>query len=240
MKRPATLQLASSIAAATLFAFASMVGTANAATVFHVGADSSGGPGTDPNLIASNSKFFIADVSAGQSTVSPLTIYLATPDGAAAPTFSSIVYNSLGSSPTRTFGSVSQLAGDFTSGDLYTFVGCSACNNSLNFANISAAEAPLFGNVAPTAYDVYQVTVQTAFAGQDFLQVNGSFGLGTIIAPLAFNDQGHVIDTSWTNTGLISMRAVPEPSTWAMMILGFMGVGFMAYRRKSQSSFRLA
>jgi len=25
---------------------------------------------------------------------------------------------------------------------------------------------------------------------------------------------------------------VPEPSTWAMMILGFTGVGFMAYRRK--------
>jgi hypothetical protein len=28
--------------------------------------------------------------------------------------------------------------------------------------------------------------------------------------------------------------AVPEPSTWAMMILGFAGVGFMAYRRKSK------
>jgi hypothetical protein len=28
--------------------------------------------------------------------------------------------------------------------------------------------------------------------------------------------------------------AVPEPSTWAMMILGFAGVGFMAYRRRSQ------
>ena len=28
--------------------------------------------------------------------------------------------------------------------------------------------------------------------------------------------------------------AVPEPSTWAMMILGFAGVGFMAYRRKSR------
>jgi hypothetical protein len=26
--------------------------------------------------------------------------------------------------------------------------------------------------------------------------------------------------------------AVPEPSTWAMMILGFFGIGFMAYRRK--------
>ncbi|MES2195224.1 MAG: PEPxxWA-CTERM sorting domain-containing protein [Pseudomonadota bacterium] len=28
--------------------------------------------------------------------------------------------------------------------------------------------------------------------------------------------------------------AVPEPSTWAMMILGFAGVGFMAYRRQSK------
>jgi PEP-CTERM motif len=28
--------------------------------------------------------------------------------------------------------------------------------------------------------------------------------------------------------------AVPEPSTWAMMILGFAGIGFMAYRRKSR------
>jgi hypothetical protein len=27
--------------------------------------------------------------------------------------------------------------------------------------------------------------------------------------------------------------AVPELSTWAMMILGFAGLGFMAYRRRS-------
>lgn len=34
--------------------------------------------------------------------------------------------------------------------------------------------------------------------------------------------------------------AVPEPSTWAMMILGFAGVGFMAYRRRHQSVSRSA
>jgi hypothetical protein len=28
--------------------------------------------------------------------------------------------------------------------------------------------------------------------------------------------------------------AVPEPSTWAMLILGFAGLGFMAYRRKNK------
>jgi hypothetical protein len=31
------------------------------------------------------------------------------------------------------------------------------------------------------------------------------------------------------------LHAVPEPSTWAMMILGFAGVGFMAYRRRNKS-----
>lgn len=34
--------------------------------------------------------------------------------------------------------------------------------------------------------------------------------------------------------------AVPEPATWAMMMLGFLGVGFLAYRRKNQGSVRLA
>jgi len=32
----------------------------------------------------------------------------------------------------------------------------------------------------------------------------------------------------------VPFSAVPEASTWAMMILGFLGVGFMAMRRKSQ------
>ena len=33
---------------------------------------------------------------------------------------------------------------------------------------------------------------------------------------------------------------IPEASTWAMMILGFAGVGFMAYRRRNQTAtFRL-
>lgn len=34
--------------------------------------------------------------------------------------------------------------------------------------------------------------------------------------------------------------AVPEASTWAMMILGFAGIGFMAYRRKSKPALMAA
>jgi hypothetical protein len=34
--------------------------------------------------------------------------------------------------------------------------------------------------------------------------------------------------------------AVPEPATWAMMLLGFAGIGFMAYRRKSKPALMAA
>jgi PEP-CTERM motif len=37
-------------------------------------------------------------------------------------------------------------------------------------------------------------------------------------------------------TEIATVAAVPEPSTWAMMILGFCGLGFMAYRRKQNGS----
>jgi hypothetical protein len=37
-----------------------------------------------------------------------------------------------------------------------------------------------------------------------------------------------------------SITSVPEPSTWAMLLLGFAGIGFMAYRRKSNPALMAA
>jgi hypothetical protein len=42
---------------------------------------------------------------------------------------------------------------------------------------------------------------------------------------------GAVASESFQITGV---SAVPEPTTWAMLLLGFAGIGFMAYRRKSK------
>lgn len=44
------------------------------------------------------------------------------------------------------------------------------------------------------------------------------------------------------NTGSITLNVsgVPEPSTWAMMLLGFAGVGFMAYRRRNKMTLNAA
>lgn len=52
---------------------------------------------------------------------------------------------------------------------------------------------------------------------------------------------GLVSEISWTNPAsenyyaftVGQVGAVPEPSTWALMIAGFLGIGFMAYRKKS-------
>ena len=41
----------------------------------------------------------------------------------------------------------------------------------------------------------------------------------------------------------LTVAAVPEASTWAMMILGFLGLGFFGYRKSSKASgaaFRIA
>jgi|SRR6267142_1717664 hypothetical protein len=42
------------------------------------------------------------------------------------------------------------------------------------------------------------------------------------------------------NVQLGTVGAVPEPSTWAMLILGFAGVGYMAYRRRSPAALAVA
>jgi hypothetical protein len=46
------------------------------------------------------------------------------------------------------------------------------------------------------------------------------------------------IDGSQTQAQLLG--GVPEPSTWAMMLLGFAGIGFMAYRGKSKPALMAA
>jgi hypothetical protein len=49
---------------------------------------------------------------------------------------------------------------------------------------------------------------------------------------------GYTPQTGFVENGsgglIVNVSAVPEPSTWAMLLLGFAGVGFMAYRRKSK------
>jgi PEP-CTERM motif len=94
---------------------------------------------------------------------------------------------------------------------------------SIDFATISPSiDAPLSyfqANSSTTAtYLLHQAGSISAGTYEDtrfFALING-----VVIAPVT--------------------PAVPEPSTWAMMILGFAGIGFMAYRRKSKPALMAA
>jgi hypothetical protein len=71
-----------------------------------------------------------------------------------------------------------------------------------------------------------------------------SCSAGNLVTGVLFGDGS----TSWSNNfsiydttfSVTVTSPVPEPSTWAMMILGFAGVGFMAYRRKSKPALMAA
>jgi hypothetical protein len=67
------------------------------------------------------------------------------------------------------------------------------------------------------------------------------YSVGTTIYLSTFNPDGPD-GTLYRpgDTGQLTVAAVPEASTWAMMLLGFAGVGFMAYRRKAKPALRLA
>lgn len=77
-----------------------------------------------------------------------------------------------------------------------------------------------------------------------YLDGNGSqtpqiYTMKDALGPPSFTmDYGYnyFCDTTYVNLldtpGTWQVAAVPEPSTWAMLILGFAGIGFMAYRRK--------
>jgi hypothetical protein len=91
-------------------------------------------------------------------------------------------------------------------------------------------EADLFGTLGWTG-DHGFLGPDDAERGNIYIQRN--CGNGPCATAQAFGfAQASGLDLAIDTTGSFLVRsAVPEPSTWAMMILGFAGVGFMAYRR---------
>lgn len=93
-------------------------------------------------------------------------------------------------------------------------------NNGIFFGDSSAGgwfgTGPAVGNeVAETDSDYLNPA----------LYAHNGFNIDAVAGEILIGRNGSIVTIS---------AAVPEPSTWAMMILGFIGVGFMAYRRKHE------
>jgi hypothetical protein len=87
-------------------------------------------------------------------------------------------------------------------------------------------------------FDFYldNVLVSSLNGNNIIAPANGNQSLSFYVTFTGLFDQV-VLGTGNTNALEIDniSAGVPEPSTWAMMILGFFGLGFMAYRRRNNS-----
>jgi hypothetical protein len=130
-------------------------------------------------------------------------------------------------------------------------VGKSLTKNDFHFttlgyeAVIPAGKQDGFGNflygVNHTADGTSTSDIMFSVLGIDFTDfvksVDGKPSVFFTIDVLGANGNSGLIGSAFSGDGInAQVAAVPEPSTWAMMILGFAGVGFMAYRRKSTNS----
>ena len=106
--------------------------------------------------------------------------------------------------------------------------------NAETVAEIQAAiwEIEYKGSIVATNGDDFTTNVNGFITTAQFATQGGG--------PLATEIHSLDLTQSFVGTDPSLTTGIPEPSTWAMMILGFCGVGFMAYRRKSRPSFRLA
>jgi PEP-CTERM motif len=124
------------------------------------------------------------------------------------------------------------------SGDSYTGVPLWTFINPSSPSNITSQI------VITTATDGYEVVLSAAeldpaLGGNannllPYADTGSDFPGDGVARTIFPNDSAH---GRWeSNLSGIEVDAVPEPSTWAMMILGFCGIGYVAYRHKQNGA----
>ena len=81
-------------------------------------------------------------------------------------------------------------------------------------------------------------TTMFAVAGTSIYTVNLATGALSGGVSYAGHGLGQAFGEAFLNESV--NPGIPEPSTWGMMLLGFAGIGLMAYRRRNHSGLRLA
>ena len=124
--------------------------------------------------------------------------------------------------------------------------GAAVAGSSLAAAMNAALALELSGKAGVSTFDIFGLGTSIAANPAKFGLVNvtdacGAPSNGCDAATAEYWDGIHPTTTAHLliADAFVAVATVPEPSTWAMMILGFAGIGFMAYRRSRKSMMAL-
>ncbi len=108
---------------------------------------------------------------------------------------------------------------------------------SFNLGGIKYPESAGYGAGRTTIVTLGNWTASITLPAGPGVYTSQSFTVITSGGRLVFQDAAH---TNSQNVGNIldnvSVAAVPEPSTWALMLLGFAGLGYAGYRKKKRAA----
>jgi hypothetical protein len=142
-----------------------------------------------------------------------------------------------------------------TTGQYLTVLGNSSASGSVDVSFSTALSSFSFFWGSMDAYNTIKLSDGTSYTGAAIAalfapegQSNGCQLQTDCNRQVTFTDTsglltGFTLTSSENSFEITNISAVPEASTWAMMILGFLGVGFLGYRKSSKSStpaFRMA
>ena len=116
----------------------------------------------------------------------------------------------------------------------FTIIGGNTITGSAGDYVLSGSTTLLAGGTLTAA------PVSDPISGQTFASLNsGDFRYLEFLPTSAASANAACCGSNVYGLNELRISAVPEPATWALMILGFAGIGFTAYRRKNQTAFRL-
>ena len=152
----------------------------------------------------------------------------------------SLDFTATGSPSLGTPGSLSQYVGNLNSVPLFCSGACGSIQDILSLVTGPLAISNFFVLTgAPVSFDLANITmIDRSTAG--FLNVGATgtirvTGYDPTPAIFSFSTQGSGLTTFSATT-----VAVPEPTTWAMMLLGFAGIGLSLRRRRRPALAQLA
>ena len=122
---------------------------------------------------------------------------------------------------------------------LVTAMGASALGTFLASSMNTALAGVLAGEVDVSTFNIFGLDT-SGFA--NVTDACGAAAVGTDCNTYEFWDGIHPTAAAHMAIAdaFVAVATVPEPSTWAMMILGFAGIGLLAYRRKSKPALMAA